>query len=208
MSSLVLAYWALAQLENLEVGMQVHLHIVKCGIRMDQFVTGLINLCAKGGELELANWAFFEVNNPQLSAWTTLIGGCVQKGRGRETIDHFCKLHSAGLKPNERTFSSVFGAFADAMKIEGEKQLHSLIIKLGFHSFLMVGNAVVDFYSKSGLLKKSSKTFEEMDVHDIVSWNAADVLDVYSMGQANPLLHFDYNVVEVPSLTCIPSVAG
>ncbi|XP_057471930.1 pentatricopeptide repeat-containing protein At2g27610-like [Actinidia eriantha] len=162
-----------AALENLEVGMQVHSLIVKCGVRMDQFVvTGLINLYAKCSELELAQQAFLEVNNPQLSAWTTLIGGCVQQGKGREAIGLFCKLHSAGLKPNERTFTSVLGAFADAMKIEGGKQLHSLIIKLGFCSFLMVGNAVVDFYLKSGFLKESSKTFEEMDAHDIVSWNA------------------------------------
>ncbi|KAK9283705.1 hypothetical protein L1049_011955 [Liquidambar formosana] len=139
---------ACAALENLKVGMQVHSHVVKCGIRLDQFVlTGLINFYAKCGELDLARKAFLEVEKPQLSAWTTLMGG-------------------------DRTFSSVLGAFADSMEIEVGKQLHSLIIKLGFHSVKVVGNAVVDFYSKCGLLEESLKTFEEMDGHDVVSWNS------------------------------------
>ncbi|GMP68373.1 hypothetical protein CsSME_00028009 [Camellia sinensis var. sinensis] len=163
---------ACAALEKLDVGMQVHSHSVKCGIRNDPFVvTGLINLYAKCGNLDLAYQALWEVNNPQLPAWTTLIGGCVQQGKGREAIGLFCKLHSLGFKPNEMTFSSVLGAFADAMKIKVGKQLHSLIVKLGFFSFTFVGNAVVDFYLKSGLMKESWKAFEEMDAHDIVSWN-------------------------------------
>lgn len=49
-------------------------------------MTGLINLYAKCGELDLAHRAFCEVNDPQLSAWTTLIGGCVQQGKEREAI--------------------------------------------------------------------------------------------------------------------------
>ncbi|KAL6961014.1 hypothetical protein U1Q18_038777 [Sarracenia purpurea var. burkii] len=164
---------ACAALENLEVGMQVHSLAMKCGISMDQFVvTGLINFYAKCRKLDLAHQAFWEVNSPHLSAWTTLIAGCVQQGKGSEAIDLFCKLHSAGLKPNERTFSSVLGAFADPIRIEGGKQLHSLIIKLGFSSYMLVGNAVVDFYSKSVLFKEAWKAFNEMHVHDIVSWNS------------------------------------
>lgn len=164
---------ACAALETLEFGMQVHSHAVKYGIRMDQFViTGLINFYAKCGELNLALQAFREVEKPHLTAWTALIGGCVQLGKGGEAIDLFCKLHSSGFKPSERIFSSMLGAFADAMEIKAGKQLHSLIIKLGFISFTFVGNAVIDFYSKSDLHEESLKTFEDMDSHDVVTWNS------------------------------------
>ncbi|KAA8539158.1 hypothetical protein F0562_025850 [Nyssa sinensis] len=167
------ALGACAALEILKFGMQVHSLAIKCGIRMDQFVaTGLINFYSKCGEIDLAHQAFWEVDEPQLPAWTAFIGGCVQQGKGREAIDLFCMLHSSGLKPSERTFSSVLGAFVDVMEIEAGKQIHSLIIKLGFSSFSVVGNAVLDFYAKCGLPTESLRTFKEMDTHDIVSWNS------------------------------------
>ncbi|XP_052200305.1 pentatricopeptide repeat-containing protein At2g27610-like [Diospyros lotus] len=164
---------ACAALEKLELGMQMHSHAIKGGIRMDQFVvTGLTNFYVKCGELDLAHQAFCEVNEPHLTTWTALILGYVQQGKGREAIDLFLILHSSGFRPNEITFSSVLGAFADAMEVEVGKELHCLIMKSGFYSFTHVGNAVVNFYSKSGFLNESWKTFEDMEARDIVSWNA------------------------------------
>lgn len=167
------ALGASAALEDLKAGMQVHSLILKIGVEYDKFiVTGLINFYAKCGELDLAFQAFTEVEHPQPSAWTALIGGYVQQGRGGKAIDIFQMLLSSGLKPNERTLASVLGAFSDKLDIEAGKQLHSLITKLGFISFIFVNNAILDFYSKCGLLEECVKIFEEMGVHDVVSWNA------------------------------------
>ncbi|GAV63272.1 PPR domain-containing protein/PPR_2 domain-containing protein [Cephalotus follicularis] len=167
------AFGACAALEYLKVGMQVHSLVLKCGHNFDKFViSGLINFYAKCGEMVLANQAFLEVNQPHPSAWTALVGGYVHQGKGREAIDLFLKLQYSGLKPSDRTFSSVLGAFTDAMDIEVGKQLHSLIIRMGFSSFTYVGNAVLDFYSKCGHLEDSYKIFQEIDVHDVVTWNA------------------------------------
>ncbi|XVE99105.1 hypothetical protein REPUB_Repub03eG0168000 [Reevesia pubescens] len=164
---------ASAGLEDLKVGMQIHCLVVKCGIEFDKFVeTGLISVYTKCADLNSAGQVFLEVNQSNLAAWTSLIGGYVQQGKGGEAIDLFLKLHSLGIRPSERTFSSVLGAFADAEVIEVGKQLHTLIIKMGYSSFISVGNAVLDFYSKCGLLQESLRTFEDMNEHDIVSWNS------------------------------------
>ncbi|KAK9075115.1 hypothetical protein SSX86_003434 [Deinandra increscens subsp. villosa] len=163
---------ACAALENLELGAQVHSFAVKSGTRMDQFVvTGLVNLYAKCGLLDSAQWAFGEVKNPHLTAWTALIGGYVQQGKSKESVDLFIKLHASGdNKPNERTFATVYGAFFDANEIG--KQLHSLIIKFGYISFTVVGNSVMDFYFKSNHITEALKVFEEMNERDVVTWNA------------------------------------
>ncbi|XP_022765552.1 pentatricopeptide repeat-containing protein At2g27610-like [Durio zibethinus] len=164
---------ACAGLEDLKVGMQIHCLVVKCGFEFDKFVeTGLISVYTKCGDLNLACQVFLDVNQSNLAAWTSLIGGYVQQGKRGEAIDLFLKLHSSGIKPSERTFSSVLGAFADAEVIEVGKQLHALIIKMGYSSFIFVGNAVLDFYSKCGLFQESLRNFEDMDEHDIVSWNS------------------------------------
>ncbi|KAG8390766.1 hypothetical protein BUALT_Bualt01G0117600 [Buddleja alternifolia] len=164
---------ACAALHNLEVGRQVQCLAVKYGVKMDQFVvTALINFYAKCERLELARNAFREADKPNVTAWTALIGGCVQLGRGREAIHLFEELLCAGLKPSEQTFASVLGAYGNEKEIEGGVKLHSLIIKMGFVSFTFVSNAVLDFYAKMNHLGDSFKIFCEMDVHDTVSWNA------------------------------------
>ncbi|KAK1430199.1 hypothetical protein QVD17_12767 [Tagetes erecta] len=161
-----------AALENIELGMQVHSYAVKSGTRMDQFVvTGLVNLYAKCGRLDSAQWAFSEVKNPHLTAWTALIGGYVQQGKSKEAVHLFVQLHALGdNKPNERTFATVFGALVNLNEIG--KQLHSLIVKFGYISFTVIGNSVMDFYFKCNHITEALKIFNEMNEHDVVTWNA------------------------------------
>ncbi|TMW86418.1 hypothetical protein EJD97_021403 [Solanum chilense] len=165
-------FGACAVVKSLQLGMQIHGLIVKLSLGMDQFVvTGLINFYAKCGRLELARQSFDEADGPELHAWTAIIGGCVQLGSGREAIELFCKLLSSELKPSERTFSSVIGAFADVKEVRVGKQIHCRIVKMGFDSFSFVCNALLDFYSKSDLFEESLKLFQEMKEQDVVSWN-------------------------------------
>ncbi|XWS66289.1 hypothetical protein CRYUN_Cryun05aG0186700 [Craigia yunnanensis] len=165
--------FACAALEDLKVGMQIHCLVVICALEFDKFVeAGLISAYTKCGDLNLAGQVFLKVNQSNLASRTSLLGGYAQQGKRGEAVDLFLKLHSSGIGPNERTFSSVLGAFADAEVIEVGKQLHTLIIKMGYSSFISVGNAVLGFYSKRGILQESLRTFEDMDEHDIVSWNS------------------------------------
>lgn len=163
---------ACAALESLEIGKQAHCLSVKAGVIGDQFVvTALVNFYAKCRELQGAHQAFLEVDKPHLSAWTALLGGCVDMEKKREAVELFCKMLAAGIEPSEKTFASVIGAFTGGMEVQVGRQIHSLVIKRGFNSFTFVCNAILDFYMKSGHHDESLKTFLEMDQHDIVSWN-------------------------------------
>lgn len=164
---------ACAALQILDAGRQVQALAVKSGVRMDEFVvTSLVNFYAKCGELELASRALREAKKPNMTSWTALIGGCVHRGKNREAINLFQEILSCGMKPSELTFASVLGAFSRDKKTKGGMQLHCLIIKLGVKSFTFVSNALLNFYAKIGCLDDSFKISSEMDVHDIVCWNA------------------------------------
>ncbi|XP_010943720.3 pentatricopeptide repeat-containing protein At2g27610 [Elaeis guineensis] len=164
---------ACSSLGVLAVGKQVHCYVIKSGIPSDQFVeAAVVDMYVKCNELDLAYQAFSELDEPGLASWAALIGGYAQQGHGERAICLFRKLQSSCLKPNEHIFPCVLVGCSTVAAVEGGKQLHALIIKSGFRMAAYVGNAVMDFYAKCGLLDESVKLFEEMEEHDIVSYNA------------------------------------
>ena len=148
--------------------------VIKCGLGFDNFVVAsLMNLYAKCGELSYARQAFLEVevDKPQLQAWTALMGGYAQQGKAREAIDLFHKFHSLGLKHSEGIFSSILKVFADIADVEVGTQLHSLIIKMGFNSFILIGNAILDFYMWVGIGFGSLQTGISMHLEGLVCFS-------------------------------------
>ncbi|CAH2040340.1 unnamed protein product [Thlaspi arvense] len=134
-----------AEIQNLVFGKQVHSHAVKCGIRMDQFVvTGLINFFMKCGELDMAYQAFWETNEPLPSAWTALMGGCVQQGKGKEAIVLFPKI-------------ALFCYCGEAAELANSLLYH----KTGFDSHVVVGSALIDMYAKCG--REALEIYEMME---------------------------------------------
>lgn len=163
---------ACTELKDLSTGMQVHSLAIKSGIRFDQYiVTCLVNFYGECGHLNLAKTAFDEADTSHLSTWTSLIHGYAQHGHGQHAIDVFLRFLSIGLKPNEMTFTSVLGAVADECYLKIGEQLHAMISKQGYITVTVIGNAVLDLYSKCKLLDEAFKVFQEIHRRDTVSWN-------------------------------------
>ncbi|KAJ6678235.1 PENTATRICOPEPTIDE REPEAT-CONTAINING PROTEIN [Salix viminalis] len=73
---------------------------------------------------------------------------------------------------NYVTFTSALAACSDPeFAIEG-KTLHALVIHFGLHENVIVGNALVTLYAKSGLMIEAKKVFQTMPKRDGVTWNA------------------------------------
>ncbi|CAI9091319.1 OLC1v1026323C1 [Oldenlandia corymbosa var. corymbosa] len=163
---------ACARLESLALGMGVHCLAAKSGLIVDQFVvTGLVNLYAKCGLLDVAWQAFLEADEPHLSAWTALMGGCLQQGKKREAFELFYKLLYLGVKPSKETYATVFGAIADEMDIQVGEQLYCTILKSGFDSSTLICNTILAFYMKRGCHDESLRIFQQIEEHDVVTWN-------------------------------------
>ncbi|KAL5976388.1 hypothetical protein ACLOJK_020719 [Asimina triloba] len=186
------ALGACAGLADLMIGRQIHGLVIKQGIRLDVFIaTGIVNVYAKCGELGNAFCFVSEIDKPGLASWTALLGGCAQYGEAEKAINIFHMLHSSGFELTEHTISSILAACANAFAINEGKQIHSLILKLGFKLVTFVGNSMIDLYAKCGLLEESSKVFHEMPEQDIVSWNAlfAGYVQQSRFGEAIGLLN-------------------
>ncbi|XP_020586065.1 pentatricopeptide repeat-containing protein At3g53360, mitochondrial-like [Phalaenopsis equestris] len=164
---------ACSGLEDLKVAKQVHCLSLKNGLLLDSFVeAGTIEMYVNSGDLESAYIAFSDIEEPELASWAAIIKGYSLEGHGEKAMCFFQKLKSTDLRPNEYVLPSILVGCSISHLVEEGLQIHSLIIKLGYQMSSFVGNTIMDFHAKCGMLRESLLVFQAMEEQDIISWNA------------------------------------
>lgn len=104
-------------------------------------------------------------------SWTAIISAYVQSDQGEIALELFIGMLANGIKPNELVVTSLLSTCGSLGLINLGEQFHALICKLGFDSFICVGNSLITMYFKCGC-EDGVSAFEEMGEKDIVTWNA------------------------------------
>lgn len=163
---------ACTSIYDMEWGTHLHARILRMEPNIDVFVgSGLIDMYAKCGCLEYARRVFDSLTEHNVVSWTALIGGVAQFGLEEEALILFNKMREVPVAPDEFTLATILGVCSDQKDTFG-KQLHAYIIKLGVHSSVPIGNALVTMYEKSGNIQNAVHAFELMPIRDIISWTA------------------------------------
>ncbi|MQL87622.1 hypothetical protein Taro_020162 [Colocasia esculenta] len=165
---------ACALLNDINNGMCAHGLIIKNGFEADLHVKNVIvDMYAKCGDFASAENLFLVAKscNDEIS-WNTLITGYMQSGRAKEAMSAFHQMKCENLKPNLVTYVSILPAAAYFAALREGMSLHGSVIKSGFESHLIVGNSLIDMYSKCGRVDYAKDIFDQMQIKDIVSWNA------------------------------------
>ena len=77
------------------------------------------------------------------------------------------------LSPDAITFVSLLKACGSVDAVDKGIEIHDEIMsKRLFKDNNEFGNALADMYAKCGKLEKTQKTFNDLSVQDVVSWNA------------------------------------
>ncbi|KAL7161862.1 hypothetical protein ACSBR2_042355 [Camellia fascicularis] len=171
---------ACATMECLDLGKQIHSHILKVGLDSNVFVSNaLMDVYAKCGNMETSVELFVELTNRNDVTWNTMIVGYVQLGDGEKALNLFLRMLEDQVQATEVTYSSVLRACAGLAALEPGTQIHSFAIKTIYDKDIAVGNALIDMYAKCGSIKDARLVFEMMRKRDVVSWNA--MISGYSM---------------------------
>ncbi|OMO91002.1 hypothetical protein COLO4_18712 [Corchorus olitorius] len=156
----------------LDQGVQVHAATFKMGFGFDLMLSNdLIDVYAKCGEMNRACLVFDRMFERNVVSWTALMCGHLQNGDARATLSLFCQMAFFSVKPNEFTFSTNFKACGILNDPEMGMQIHGMCVTSGFESALVVGNSIVDMYSKCGRINEAVKMFDVLPVKNLISWN-------------------------------------
>ncbi|KDP25085.1 hypothetical protein JCGZ_22620 [Jatropha curcas] len=107
-----------------------------------------------------------------LISWNSMIACYAQDGKCLNALKFFAGILHMRNGANSVTFTSALAACSDPDFITEGKILHNLVIVSGLHENLIVGNALVTMYAKSGRMVEAKKVFQAMPMRDEVTWNA------------------------------------
>eukprot|EP01018_Ginkgo_biloba_P031792 Gb_15843 [translate_table: standard] len=154
----------------LSEGKLVHIHITDKGFVVDRFLGNtLVNMYAKCGSLVEARRVFDQMPKRNVVSWTVMIAAYAKHGYSVDALALFHQMQHSGVQPNQFTFASVLPACANLVAL---KEVHEQIIRSGFQSDVILGNALVDMYIKRGSIEDARHVFDKMPERNVVSWTA------------------------------------
>ncbi|KZV34881.1 hypothetical protein F511_00783 [Dorcoceras hygrometricum] len=108
-----------------------------------------------------------------LYSWTALISGFVQSGHCGDAFRLFDEMRRELVDIEEPfVISSLIAGAASSATLEAGKQVHKLVVGLGYDSSLYVKNALIDMYAKCCDILSAEKIFIQMRNRDVVSWTS------------------------------------
>lgn len=171
--ALATAIGACGMLKSMTDGMKVHQVAKERGLEFDALVSNsLSKMYIDCGSVEDARTVFNQMPAKDVISWTEMIRVSVKKGGFNEGLKLFRQMIADGLKPDQLSISSVLPACARVSANKQGKEIHGYLLRNGIHMNLIVQNALIDMYIKSGFIESASKNFAGLKHKDVVSCTA------------------------------------
>lgn len=171
--ALVSALSACAQLGDLERGCTVHNYIRTNGVRLDSFLTtGLVDLYAKCGHIDIAKEIFDSSSDKNLCTWNAMLVGFSMHGLGQLSLNYFSRMIEAGVKPDGVTFLGVLVGCSHAGLVDEARKLFNEM-----ESVYMVSRelkhygCMADLLGRAGLIEEAMEMIRSMPMRgDVFVW--------------------------------------
>ncbi|KAH7330937.1 hypothetical protein KP509_20G008800 [Ceratopteris richardii] len=162
-------------LRAVEKGEHIHDEIIAQGFKGENVVLGtaLIDMYAKCGVFAKAREVLEGLLSRNTVSWNSLIAGYLELGYGRGVLECLRQMRNEGLSPDIVTYVCTMKACGITQEVDVGKMIHDEIVDKGLlKKELVLGNALIDMYSKCGMILQAQNLFDELHARDVVSWNA------------------------------------
>ncbi|KAJ0785197.1 putative tetratricopeptide-like helical domain superfamily, DYW domain-containing protein [Helianthus annuus] len=164
---------ACSNLSAIDVGRDVHEHVVRTGWETDVFVgAALIDMYAKCGDVGSARQVFDKIVERDVVMWNSMLAAYAQNGRAEECLVLCGDMALCKMRPTVATLVTAISSAADTAALPQGRELHAYSWRQGFEVQDKVKTALVDMYAKSGSVKVARNLFNMLMEKRVVSWNA------------------------------------
>ncbi|XP_024541816.1 pentatricopeptide repeat-containing protein At3g09040, mitochondrial-like [Selaginella moellendorffii] len=154
---------------SLDTARSAHACLVDSGLEQE-LGNAMVSTYLKCEGLEEAREIFERLESKGLFAWTAIIGACAQRGHNREALEFFHRLDCEGVKPDIVSFINTLRACTNLEDLSEGRGIHRRLSAEGLDSDVIVGNALVNMYSRCGYLEEARDVFDR-SLKSEASWN-------------------------------------
>ncbi|KAK7289749.1 hypothetical protein RIF29_03646 [Crotalaria pallida] len=154
-------------------GWQLQSLVLKYGFGCEVFVgNALITMYSRRGRLDEARRVFDEMTRRDLVSWNAMLSGYAQEQGhyGSEAVSIFVNMVRRGMLLDHVSLTGAVSACGHIKNLELGRQIHGLIIKVGYETHVSVGNVLMSTYSKCEVLKDAKVVFQLISNPNVVSW--------------------------------------
>ncbi|OVA09774.1 Pentatricopeptide repeat [Macleaya cordata] len=171
-TTIATALAACAQVGSLRQGKSIHGYFVRQRMQVDIAVqNSLVNMYAKCDHLE-QSWVVFErMRDKDVVTWNAIVAGFAQEGNLYKAFLLFNEMRMACQRPDAITVVSLLQACASLGALHQAKWIHNFVIRNGVGPCISIDTALIDMYSKCGVIDTAQKCFDMMPEQDMVSWS-------------------------------------
>ncbi|KAK9131616.1 hypothetical protein Scep_011144 [Stephania cephalantha] len=178
---------ACADMPSLVLGKELHCFIVRrMALKPDVFVsTSLIDMYGKCRCMDYA-YRIFERDKDALeccssvSMYNAALSALIENNFLHDAWGVFRSMNEDfNAKPNSVTLATVLPLCTRSSLPLYGKEIHCYALKCGLEDELLVGNSLLDMYSKSGELQMAKNQFKLMRRRNKISWTS--MIDAYGM---------------------------
>ncbi|GLT75235.1 hypothetical protein SLA2020_469740 [Shorea laevis] len=156
------AYWVLVL---------VHGQAIKLGIGSVVCVqNALISCYVVCGLIHSARQLFDGMLERTRISWNSIIGGYTRVGSCKEAFLLFKEMRKLGVEPDVITLVNLLSACSQNCELDMGRYVHLYIVITGVEIDLILRNALLDMYAKSGRLHLAQRVFDRMADKNVVSW--------------------------------------
>ncbi len=154
----------------IQVGEEVHRHVVRSGFANDGFVlNALVDMYAKCGDIVKARKVFDKITFRDSVSWNAMLTGYVRHGLLVEALDIFGQMLQEEYEPDSVAISTMLTSLSS---LKPALQIHAWVLRQGFEWNLSIANSLIGVYSNRGKLDRARWLFKHMPERDVVSWNS------------------------------------
>ncbi|XP_077246418.1 pentatricopeptide repeat (PPR) superfamily protein [Tasmannia lanceolata] len=153
---------------------KVHGRILKSGFGAEcELGNQLIDVYLCLGHIDDAVKVFDNMTQRSVASCNNIITGFLAKKLNNHVLGFFSRIIKECTKPDSVAFACVLRACSGGnVPLRYVEQLHAKIFRYGFGSDLIIGNPLVDLYSKNGNVHLAWSVFEELCSRNSVAWVA------------------------------------
>nr|GEU46888.1 pentatricopeptide repeat-containing protein At3g22150, chloroplastic [Tanacetum cinerariifolium] len=171
--TLVSVLTAASQLQNLDVGKQLHAYIIKSVSVLPVIVmNALVVMYSRCDSIEESLKIFNSMNEKDIVTWNTMISSYVQNGMNDESLMLVYDMQKHGFLIDEVTVTALLSAASNLRNKEIGKQTHGYLLRHHIY-FEGIESYLIDMYAKSGLIKVAQNIFDRNCSNDLdqATWN-------------------------------------